>query len=205
VFWDFVGVVADRTPPSSDPREAPRVGNGSGGIKPDLQAFWQAFPNLGCFRPSISKDSFGGFLGFQWVTRAKNPKSLLPNFFAAPASFRTPFRRHNAAFYRLAPPGVEPAQQGIERVYVAWWRSAGSSWSISTVQEKEASTSSDYWKTIVHQTCLAVPPIGDSPPEEPLQASATRESGKRGPLEPGSEDDNSHTRMRIRFEPATRP
>jgi len=82
-----------------------------------LQAFWQAFPNSGCFRPRISKDSFGGFVGFQWVTRAKNSKCLLPNFFAAAASFWTHSRRHSAAFRRLAPPGV--VQRRIESVYVA--------------------------------------------------------------------------------------
>jgi hypothetical protein len=29
--------------------------------------FFQAFPNLGLFSPSFSKESFGGFLGFQGV------------------------------------------------------------------------------------------------------------------------------------------
>ena len=38
-----------------------------------LQAFLQAFPNLGCFAPSFSKHSFGGFVGFQGVTRLPNP------------------------------------------------------------------------------------------------------------------------------------
>jgi hypothetical protein len=39
-----------------------------------LQAFLQAFPNLGCFAPSFSKDSFGGFVGFQVVTRLPNSR-----------------------------------------------------------------------------------------------------------------------------------
>jgi len=30
-------------------------------------AFFQAFPNLGLFSPSFSKESFGGFVGFQGV------------------------------------------------------------------------------------------------------------------------------------------
>jgi hypothetical protein len=33
----------------------------------------QAFPNLGLFSSSFSKDSFGGFVGFQWVTVAAKP------------------------------------------------------------------------------------------------------------------------------------
>ena len=45
-----------------------------------LQAFGQAFPNLSCFSPSFSKDSFGGFVGFQGLARLPNPKSPFPNF-----------------------------------------------------------------------------------------------------------------------------
>jgi hypothetical protein len=81
---------------------------------PGLQALWQAFQKLGCFCPSISKDSFGGFVGFQWVTRVKNPKLSAPNFFAAPASLWTHSRRHGAALRRIAPPGVERGQPRIE-------------------------------------------------------------------------------------------
>jgi hypothetical protein len=81
----------------------------------------------------------------------KNPKCLLPNFFAAPASMRTHLRRHSAAFRRLAPPRVERAQTGIESVYVARWRRVGSLWSISPVREKfEPSMSSAYRKAKVH-------------------------------------------------------
>src|SRR5271156_1483622 len=62
-----------------------------------LQTLLQAFPNLGCFCPRISKESLGGFVGFQEVTRVKNPKSPFPNFFAALAlllaSFQTPAHR----------------------------------------------------------------------------------------------------------------
>jgi hypothetical protein len=72
-------------------------------------------------------------MGIQRVTRVLNPKSISPNIFAAPPSFWTHFRRYSAAFGRLAPPGGERVQAGIESVYVARrWR-AGSSWSIGTV------------------------------------------------------------------------
>jgi hypothetical protein len=43
-----------------------------GGIKAALQAFFQASPKLACFAPSFSKQSFGGFVGFQGVTRFPN-------------------------------------------------------------------------------------------------------------------------------------
>ena len=49
------------------------------GARRRLQAFLQAFPNLGCFSPSFSKESFGRFVGFQWVARLPNPMSPLPN------------------------------------------------------------------------------------------------------------------------------
>src|SRR5271156_6079226 len=75
-----------------------------------VQAFCQAFPNLGCFCPRISKDSFGGFVGFQRVTREKIQSVLLQIFSPARASFWTHSRRRGAAFRRLAPSGVERAQ-----------------------------------------------------------------------------------------------
>src|ERR1700722_12973438 len=50
-------------------------------------AFLQAFPNLACFAPSFSKQSLGGFVGFQRVASLKNPKCSCSKFFAAPASF----------------------------------------------------------------------------------------------------------------------
>jgi hypothetical protein len=49
--------------------------------------FFQAFPNLRLFSPNISKESFGGFVGFQGVARVANRKSAFPNLFAASASF----------------------------------------------------------------------------------------------------------------------
>jgi hypothetical protein len=45
---------------------------------PPAQAFCQPFPNLACFRPRISKHSFGRFMGFQGVTRVPNPKPATP-------------------------------------------------------------------------------------------------------------------------------
>ena len=59
-------------------RVAPRAWRATAQRRPGpsahLQAFLQAFPNLGCFSPSLSKESFGGFVGFQRVTRMKNHK-----------------------------------------------------------------------------------------------------------------------------------
>src|ERR1700735_1858125 len=40
--------------------------------KGTLQAFFQASPKLACFAPSFSTQSFGGFVGFQGVTRFPN-------------------------------------------------------------------------------------------------------------------------------------
>src|SRR5579863_6186754 len=42
--------------------------------------FCQAFPNLACFCPSFSKHFFGGFVGFQGVTRFPNLNVRFPNF-----------------------------------------------------------------------------------------------------------------------------
>ena len=59
------------------------------GARHRLQAFLQAFPNLGCFSTSFSKESFGRFVGFQWVARLPNPKSPLPNISLSPWARRT--------------------------------------------------------------------------------------------------------------------
>jgi hypothetical protein len=40
--------------------------------KGTLQAFFQAFPKIACFAPSFSKQSFGGFVEFQGITRLPN-------------------------------------------------------------------------------------------------------------------------------------
>jgi hypothetical protein len=76
------------------------TGGKGGGIKTGLQAFLQAFPNLSCFRPSFSKESFGGFVGFQGVTRPPNLKAPLPNFFVRLPSFLPHSRRRRAALRR---------------------------------------------------------------------------------------------------------
>jgi hypothetical protein len=80
------------------------TGVGSGGTKASYKDLLQAFPKLGCFSPSISKESFGDFGGFQGIARAPNQIDPFPNFFVAPgllsASFQTPSR---AAFCRLPP------------------------------------------------------------------------------------------------------
>jgi hypothetical protein len=52
-----------------------------------LLAFFQAFPNPGCFAPSFSKQIFGRFVGLQGVASLKNLNDVSPNFFVAPASF----------------------------------------------------------------------------------------------------------------------
>jgi hypothetical protein len=84
-------------------------GSEGGGTKAAAsQAFLQAFPNLGCFRPSFSKQSFGRFVGFQGVASLKNLNDVSPNFFVAPASLQPYSRRHRAAFRRLAPEGGRP-------------------------------------------------------------------------------------------------
>jgi hypothetical protein len=49
-----------------------------------LQAFYQAFPNLVAFSPSLSKDSFGGFVGFQGVIVAPNLNSPFSQIFWPP-------------------------------------------------------------------------------------------------------------------------
>jgi len=48
---------------------------GGGGIKAASKPFLQAFPKLGLFCPSFSKENFSRFLGFQWVARNCKPKS----------------------------------------------------------------------------------------------------------------------------------
>jgi hypothetical protein len=62
-------------------RDQRRGAVGGGGIKAASKAFLQAFPNLACFCPSFSKQSFGHFVGFQWVARAKNQKGSDSKFF----------------------------------------------------------------------------------------------------------------------------
>jgi hypothetical protein len=49
-------------------------------------SFCQAFPNLSCFSPSFSKDSFGGFVPFQClaIDKNKNIKTFTKLFPARP-------------------------------------------------------------------------------------------------------------------------
>src|SRR5271163_101676 len=68
-------------------------GSEGGGTKAASQAFWQAFPNLGCFRPSFSKQIFGRFVGFQGVASLKNLNDVAPNFFWLPPSLQ-PYSSH---------------------------------------------------------------------------------------------------------------
>src|ERR1700677_598250 len=42
--------------------------------KGGLQAFFQASPKIACSAPSISKQIFGDFVGFQWVARLPNAR-----------------------------------------------------------------------------------------------------------------------------------
>jgi hypothetical protein len=62
-------------------------GSEGGGTKAASQAFLQAFPNLGCFRPSFSKQSIGRFVGFQGVATLKNLNDVSPNFLWLPPPF----------------------------------------------------------------------------------------------------------------------
>src|SRR5271163_4514176 len=122
------GIVRSRRRPSirgslrSKARSAPPAGGG-GGIMAGLQTLLQAFPNLGRFSPSFSKESFGGFVGFQRVTRVKNLKRPFQIFFAALASFWTHLRPHRAAFRRRgAARGRALSADGRERLR---WAVAG--------------------------------------------------------------------------------
>jgi hypothetical protein len=67
-----------------------RDGREGDGTKAAFQAFLQAFPNLGCFAPSFSKDSFGRSVGFQRVTSLQAPNDDSPNFCGSAVSSRTP-------------------------------------------------------------------------------------------------------------------
>jgi hypothetical protein len=58
-------------------------GRGAAQAEPPVQAFFQAFPNPSLFPPRISKEFFGGFVGFQGFAIDANPKCPPPNFFAA--------------------------------------------------------------------------------------------------------------------------
>src|SRR5271169_1203228 len=94
------------------PFETGATGGSKGGrTKAASQAFPQAFPNLGCFRPSFSKQIFGRFVGFQGVASLKNLNDVPPNFFAAPAPLEPYSSRRHAPFRRPAPRAFERAQR----------------------------------------------------------------------------------------------
>ena len=84
-----------------------------------LQAFCQAFPNLGCFCPRISKDSFGGFVGFQRVTRVPNPKCPSPNFFASAGSQNPPPAERVRV--KIEIPSHFVSFQGVARRKISLW------------------------------------------------------------------------------------
>src|ERR1700722_10085914 len=52
-----------------------------------LQGFFQASPKLACFAPSFSKQIFGGFVGFQWVTSFPNALDAFQIFRLRPPAF----------------------------------------------------------------------------------------------------------------------
>ena len=117
--------IAYRLLPQSSRRTAAR--SKGGGIEADRQAFWQAFPNLACFAPSISKECFGGFVGFQGVASPKNLNDVPPNFFVAPASLQPYSRRLRAVFRRPGPHGFDRVQRfalfyGFDRLSTRSWR-----------------------------------------------------------------------------------
>src|SRR5277367_5450672 len=82
------------SPVAELPFETGATGGRKGGrTKAASQAFLQAFPNLGCFCPSFSKQIFGRFVGFQGVASLKNLNDVSPNFCGS----RPPFSRIPAA------------------------------------------------------------------------------------------------------------
>jgi hypothetical protein len=52
------------------------------------KSFSQGFPNLALLFPNFSKESFGGFVGFQRLAIAEEPVSNSPNFCGRAAGAR---------------------------------------------------------------------------------------------------------------------
>jgi hypothetical protein len=52
------------------------------------KSFSQGFPNLALYSPNFSKESFGGFVGFQRLAIAEGSNSLSPNFCGRAAAGR---------------------------------------------------------------------------------------------------------------------
>jgi hypothetical protein len=75
--------------------------------------FLQAFPNLGYFCPSFSKQSFGGFVGFQWVARVSTERVRFQTF----PRRRLPFGRVIGA---NAPYSAASRSVGNERNLRCW-------------------------------------------------------------------------------------
>src|SRR5271155_3949127 len=68
------GLLRNFAPRNEDPARSEAAGGRSQRWrnKGTLQAFFQASPKLACFAPSLSKQIFRGFVGFQGVTRFPN-------------------------------------------------------------------------------------------------------------------------------------
>src|ERR1700678_4717220 len=69
-----LGLLRNFAPRNDDPARSEAAGGRTTRWrnKGTLQAFFQASPKLACFAPSFSKQIFGGFGGFQWVTSFPN-------------------------------------------------------------------------------------------------------------------------------------
>src|SRR5277367_5135450 len=91
------GLLRNFAPRNDDPARSEAAGGRSQRWrnKGALQAFFQASPKLACFAPSFSKQIFGGFVEFQWVTSFPNALRCFPNF--SPPAAR--FRPHFAVFH----------------------------------------------------------------------------------------------------------
>jgi hypothetical protein len=150
-----------------------RGGSKGGGTKAASQVFLQAFPNLGCFRPSFSKQSFGRFVGFQGVASLKNLNDVAPNFLRLPASLQPYSSRRRAAFRRPPRRIRSRCARRFASGYVAArlkahsWRSSG-----PDRENFEPSRYSGFWKYIsiifrkeaaLDHHCEFVPACGGSP------------------------------------------
>jgi hypothetical protein len=57
---------------------------------PDYNQREEKPPNFPSFLPNFSKDSFGGFVEYQGLTRLKKHFDAIPNFFLRPAPILRP-------------------------------------------------------------------------------------------------------------------
>jgi hypothetical protein len=83
------GLLRNFAPRNDDPARSEAAGGRSQRWrnKGALQAFFQASPKLACFAPSFSKQIFGGFVGFQWVTSFPTPFDAFQIFRLRPPVF----------------------------------------------------------------------------------------------------------------------